>query len=1340
MLKYGNPQIISNGVSKSISPRNLTYRQKESITNITNNTTSSSTSQNILSTIGGNTNTDTGTGGNTGGGTTDNIVATTGDFVRLSANTLLVDIIKRRTATKNQVFVNDNLFVSDSEQLASASFSHTFSKDTNLYSGTLNIDTPVVTFRDNVIKFNSAIKSSSNYTFSENLNLDSAMSGFLFPNINETDGIPGTIGAIANNAMLFMPANYYLDFNSSLRTLSFTKYNNNYHFKNDSIGNNIRFTKTNYNFTRDSTYNKNTFNYSLDSQLNSVNTISNLLNIEAKNLALGNGDIILLNGVDFNPTNANNTPQGKSFNFKFWDINNTDPLSILKIEKTKATFSTNIVDLNPNLTTNNTDTTNPKLQFKDTNSFTIGKQDFINGNVDFIKFTKTENSNSGKITFLQPIDISGGSQGVSLIGPVLDFSGNGEVFFTDNVNFNSNNVRIVTFNKDFVSIKPELRLIGNNPFLRFSPDEFRILDISNNAYVGYDSISKTNKFYQPIDLSANGNISYNTAINFSSRGINTMAITRTSIDISANMFLRNPNSTIKFNTQTGIIDQLNTNYITFNSGTKKIIFNRPLDFSGNGIINMAGTNPTISFTTSTSSLFTVSQTSFDTSANLNFLNPTSIIRLPFNGSLNFRDIANFTYLGLDTITKSLKFYQPIEFADVSGGGVQNAIKFNTNLDLINRFNTTVASFSSTQLSLNGNIVMNNNSNIKVNSGIVGFIDSSDNYLLTMDNTTKIVTLYNPLQLSSNGNILFTNTVNFINNNSTFVSITPSFTSFNHNMRFLHSNPRLQFSIGELQIADISNNLFMGFNRPTNKIVIYRPTNISQIEFTSTLDVNDNSGNNFLNLDKSTNLVTFAKPINFASSGIIRYSGSMDFFNKDINVNILTLSNSIDISANMIFKNSTADIAFTNTLDFNDNSGNNFINLNKSTNLVTFAKPINFVSSGTIRYNGSMDFFNKDINANIVTLTNSINLNANMILNNSNPDIIVNSGELSIRDVNNNKVIGFDGTTIAYQPLRINNSIDFSGNGIIKYDTTLSFNDGTSNIITFDKNGTMDFKKTNSNIKISSSDLAFKDSSNNNILGVNTFNINNRESTIKTFKSFDPKNITFSENELLIKDDLNISYLGFNKLNRSIKFYQPLDISGITIAPAPITNINFSDPTFPISDTSGGTYLIFDRNNNVTRVYNPLDFSYGRSIFTVKAVGGNDLSANPIIKYDIYSNTDTFEKKYLAKTQIIGGNGTVEFTFRNIIETLDQQLTFTGKLVSRDSQNNSASYTFQGFTKYKDTNNPNFLEFELNNLYSSDPKNWTIQLFNINNYDLKMQIKSAQSTTTTWVVSIDSISV
>jgi len=193
-------------------------------------------------------------------------------------------------------------------------------------------------------------------------------------------------------------------------------------------------------------------------------------------------------------------------------------------------------------------------------------------------------------------------------------------------------------------------------------------------------------------------------------------------------------------------------------------------------------------------------------------------------------------------------------------------------------------------------------------------------------------------------------------------------------------------------------------------------------------------------------------------------------------------------------------------------------------------------------------------------------------------------------------------------------------------------------------------------------------------------------------------------------------------------------------------INFSPDYLKFVDISKNSYLELNSANSYVRINTTLDLSTTGVInidnnLILKNNNANKLYSEPLMKYNIFSSElNNFEKKYLAKSSILDGSGNFQYIFKNIIENSSEQITFTGKVISRDLSNNSASFILEGYTKYVDVLNPNFLELSLLTMYSSDPINWIISSMFINGNDLILEGQSSQSTTTNWVISLESISV
>ena len=116
------------------------------------------------------------------------------------------------------------------------------------------------------------------------------------------------------------------------------------------------------------------------------------------------------------------------------------------------------------------------------------------------------------------------------------------------------------------------------------------------------------------------------------------------------------------------------------------------------------------------------------------------------------------------------------------------------------------------------------------------------------------------------------------------------------------------------------------------------------------------------------------------------------------------------------------------------------------------------------------------------------------------------------------------------------------------------------------------------------------------------------------------------------------------------------------------------------------------------------------------------TTQPIINYN--SN----EKKYVQQITI---TGTQNVFFKNILNSIGEAITFTGKIISRDTNNNIASFLFSGYSKL------NVVNYTVTTLHSDDLINWKIISMTLNDLDLILQVNSNQAN---WVISIDSISI
>jgi hypothetical protein len=159
---------------------------------------------------------------------------------------------------------------------------------------------------------------------------------------------------------------------------------------------------------------------------------------------------------------------------------------------------------------------------------------------------------------------------------------------------------------------------------------------------------------------------------------------------------------------------------------------------------------------------------------------------------------------------------------------------------------------------------------------------------------------------------------------------------------------------------------------------------------------------------------------------------------------------------------------------------------------------------------------------------------------------------------------------------------------------------------------------------------------------------------------------------------------------------------------------------PVSNMSSKTTTVrnignLSNNNSSTTIIN--NYSTTQSNF-IK----NTNTSQPIMNYN------SFEKKYVQQITI---TGTQNVFFKNILNSIGEAITFTGKIISRDTNNNVASFLFSGYSKL------NVVNYTVTTLHSDDLINWKIISMTLNDLDLILQVNSNQAN---WVISIESISI
>ena len=160
MLKYGDISLINNGNSKSLVPRNLTYRQKELFkSNINDSEILNIINTNTIENIN-----------------TNNIVSDNANINITNSSILYVDLINKKTSTNNQIIINNKLQIINQD----LSFNYLLSNDSIFKGNSLNIEIPkieikgYINFLNNNIKFYKPLDLSANgiIKFGSNLQIN----------------------------------------------------------------------------------------------------------------------------------------------------------------------------------------------------------------------------------------------------------------------------------------------------------------------------------------------------------------------------------------------------------------------------------------------------------------------------------------------------------------------------------------------------------------------------------------------------------------------------------------------------------------------------------------------------------------------------------------------------------------------------------------------------------------------------------------------------------------------------------------------------------------------------------------------------------------------------------------------------------------------------------------------------------------------------------------------------------------------------------------------------------------------------------------------------------------
>ena len=531
MLKYGDINIINNGNSKSLIPRNLTYK------NILNNTTTN----NLIN-----------------GSTTNSNTSTTGNFTSATITDLNVSSLNivSNSLTPNIVISSPIAFSvlkSDYSTNDFITYPIYFSRDIFINNTNFKIETENLTIKDNVFMINSK---SINVATANNTT-DNVVSGFIFP-ISDNNTSTGFY-----SGLLYLPNNKIQQ--TAIGSSTYKWSNNNYnYFSNINKGFfKLKYLPQNLDFSK---Y-KNTLN---SDYVDLVENNNNLANLQVSALACGDGEIISINN--------------QFLTFKISDGINL-PHDTITIDKTSLNLLNNLsINFIDNLLIKNNKTTfinihNNSIDFL--NDINLNKNNFnINFNdiINFISNNKTLfsiNSITNQIeilstTFVNDIKINSSLELNNIpikFSNVLQFIANNIVFLNlDSVNNIIYFYQPTTINT--LNINTSFNLKNNIPII-FS-NYLNIVD-SNKNYLQISAINNNINLYVPTTingLTVNTNFNINIPITF-----NTNFIVQTTnkqllnIDINNtnlynNLYFNNSNSSIKFNNKLNIANANTTLSIT----------------------------------------------------------------------------------------------------------------------------------------------------------------------------------------------------------------------------------------------------------------------------------------------------------------------------------------------------------------------------------------------------------------------------------------------------------------------------------------------------------------------------------------------------------------------------------------------------------------------------------------------------------------------------------------------------------------------------------------------------------------------------------------------------------
>lgn len=272
---------------------------------------------------------------------------------------------------------------------------------------------------------------------------------------------------------------------------------------------------------------------------------------------------------------------------------------------------------------------------------------------------------------------------------------------------------------------------------------------------------------------------------------------------------------------------------------------------------------------------------------------------------------------------------------------------------------------------------------------------------------------------------------------------------------------------------------------------------------------------------------------------------------------------------------------------------------------------------------------------------------------------------------------------------------------------------------------------NANINIINTSILYVDVINKKTSTDNQIIINNKLQIINQDLSF---NYLLSNDSIFKANSLNIQipkieiegYIDF--LNNNIKFYKPLDLSANGMIKFG-SNLQINNGSINVI-TINSTTINTSANITLLNATPEIKFNDRLKLYNTTY---SDNSSNAILVYNTSSND--YEKKYLKKVTISNTEISKDVYFCNIINSFNNILTFTGKIVSVSNFINSSHIIFQGYSRI--INNINTVMFTTNILFSSNP-DWTIKTMRLENTNLVINILDSSIITSDWIISLESI--